>query len=53
MNPRRFDFDDVDVESVDVRPVSEDKMTISFTGVQLYDILDQIDEDELREYLGV
>ena len=47
----KIDLDDVDASEVQILPVSGDKVTFSASEIALYDILDQISEDDLREYL--
>lgn len=47
----KIDLEEVDASEVQISPVSGDKVTFSATEVSLYDILDQISEDDLREYL--
>lgn len=48
----RIDLDEVDASEVQISPVSSDKVTFSALEISLYDVLDQIDEDLIREYLG-
>ena len=46
------DLEEVDASEVQISPVSSDKVTFSASEIALYDVLDQIDEDLIREYLG-
>ena len=48
----RIDLDEVDASDVQISPASGDKVTFSASEILLYDVLDQIDEDLIREYLG-
>lgn len=48
----KLDLDEVDASDVQVSPVSGDRVTFSASEILLYDVLDQIDEDLIREYLG-
>lgn len=48
----RIDLDEVDASEVQISPGSGDKVTFSASEILLYDVLDQIDEDLIREYLG-
>lgn len=48
----RIDLEEVDASEVQISPVSGDKVTFSASEILLYDVLDQIDEDLIREYLG-
>ena len=47
-----IDLDDVHASDVQISPASGDKVTFSASDILLYGVLDQIDEDLIREYLG-
>lgn len=48
----KIDLDEVDASEVQVSPAFGDRVTFSASEIALYDVLDQISEDLIREYLG-
>ena len=53
MMPRnKVDLEEVDATDVSITPLSEGRVTFTALEIDPYDILDQISEETLREYLG-
>ena len=48
----KVDLEEVDATDVSITPLSEGRVTFTALGIDLYDILDQISEELIREYLG-
>lgn len=53
MTPKiMIDLEDVYASDVQISPASGDRVMFSASEIALYDVLDQISEDLIREYLG-